>query len=156
MASFCHRAMDASKLMQPLYSKKSFHPFDYAVVCRATSLSTYHNGEGRGAAIVYYLRRRTVRNSRAPAISKMPIGTRGPSAAPTFRSRPVLVKGIPVFLDIRALNAEIPSSRFHENPPMFIAANPRRNVQCVPSFFTLSIDWSRLRKCFDSAHFECR
>lgn len=46
-----------------------------------------------------------------------------PIAAPTFRCRPDLVSGIPIFLDNLDFAAEIPSSRFHENPPLFILAS---------------------------------
>lgn len=37
--------------------------------------------------------------------------------APNFLWRPDLVSGMPIFLDILALSAEIPIKRFHENPP---------------------------------------
>ena len=40
--------------------------------------------------------------------------------APSFRCLPDLVKGMPIFREIFALRAEIPISRFHENPPRFI------------------------------------
>jgi hypothetical protein len=39
---------------------------------------------------------------------------------PIFRSLPLLVKGMPIDLDIRALAAVMPVNRFHEKPPRFI------------------------------------
>lgn len=44
--------------------------------------------------------------------------------APNFLCLPDFVNGIPIFLDIFALNAEIPIKRFHENPPRFIIYYP--------------------------------
>jgi hypothetical protein len=40
--------------------------------------------------------------------------------AHVFRSLPLLVKGMPIDLDIRALAEEMPVNRFHEKPPRFI------------------------------------
>jgi hypothetical protein len=51
---------------------------------------------------------------------RMPTGIAGPSAAPTFRSRPVFDRGIPIFLEMRDLKAVMPRNLFHENPPIFI------------------------------------
>jgi len=44
---------------------------------------------------------------------------------PIFRSKPPIVVGIPVFLAILFLNAEIPNSRFHEKlkPKLFLNPN---------------------------------
>ena len=39
-------------------------------------------------------------------------------AAPNFRCLPLLVNGIPVFLDIFCFTLVIPTKRFHENPPL--------------------------------------
>lgn len=47
-----------------------------------------------------------------------------PMAEPAFLCLPDLVSGIPIFLEIRDLAAEIPSNLFHENPPLFIASTP--------------------------------
>ena len=44
--------------------------------------------------------------------------------APSFLRRPLAVRGIPIFRDIRDLNAEIPSNRRHENPPQFMSLTP--------------------------------
>jgi hypothetical protein len=52
------------------------------------------------------------------------MGTKEPNAAPTLRSRPVFVIGIPSFLEIRDLKAEIPRNLFNENPPVFILLGP--------------------------------
>lgn len=43
-----------------------------------------------------------------------------PIAAPSLRCLPERVNGIPVFLEILDLTAEIPSNLFQENPPLFI------------------------------------
>jgi hypothetical protein len=51
-------------------------------------------------------------------------GIRHPIAAPALRCLPDLVKGIPVFLDIRDLAAETPRKRFHENPPLLAIIIP--------------------------------
>lgn len=40
--------------------------------------------------------------------------------APNFLCLPDRVRGIPISLEILALNAEIPTNLFHENPPLFI------------------------------------
>ncbi len=39
---------------------------------------------------------------------------------PILRSRPLFVSGMPIVREIRDLAAEIPTNRFHENPPKFI------------------------------------
>jgi hypothetical protein len=40
--------------------------------------------------------------------------------APIFLCLPDLVSGIPMLLEILALNAEMPRNRLQENPPRFI------------------------------------
>jgi hypothetical protein len=47
-----------------------------------------------------------------------------PIALPSFRCLPDLDSGIPICLDILAFAAEIPSSLFQENPPLFISPPP--------------------------------
>jgi hypothetical protein len=48
----------------------------------------------------------------------------GPTAlkikAPSFRLRPLAVRGIPIARETRDLAADIPISLFHENPPKFL------------------------------------
>jgi len=39
---------------------------------------------------------------------------------PILRSRPLLVSGMPMDLEILDFAAEIPTNLFHENPPKFI------------------------------------
>jgi len=46
------------------------------------------------------------------------------TALPIFRCRPLLVSGIPVARDMLDLALVIPTSRFHENPPLFILGLP--------------------------------
>ena len=41
--------------------------------------------------------------------------------APSLRCRPDRVNGIPIFLEILALAAEIPKNLFQEKPPLFMA-----------------------------------
>lgn len=53
---------------------------------------------------------KTVGNIQLPPVTILPI----------FLSLPLFVKGIPIFLEIPDLNAEIPTSLFHEKPPKFI------------------------------------
>ena len=60
----------------------------------------------------------TARNHAMMAITMK--GMRQPIAAPSLRSRPDLVKGIPILLLILALAWEIPRKRFQEKPPLFI------------------------------------
>jgi hypothetical protein len=43
---------------------------------------------------------------------------------PSFRSRPLLVRGIPMRRESRDLAAEMPTARFHEKPPRFIRLIP--------------------------------
>jgi len=43
---------------------------------------------------------------------------------PILRSRPLLVSGMPIDLEILDFAAEIPTNRFHENPPKFIFGYP--------------------------------
>ncbi len=53
----------------------------------------------------------------------MPMMTRQPPPVimrPIFCCRPLLVRGIPIDLEILDFAAEIPTNRFHENPPKFI------------------------------------
>jgi hypothetical protein len=69
-------------------------------------------------------RRRAGRSNRIPAIKISPRGTNGPNAAPTFRSRPDFVSGIPTFLEMRDLSAEIPKNLHQEKPPLFICQHP--------------------------------
>ncbi len=40
--------------------------------------------------------------------------------APSFLCLPERVRGIPIFLDIRALKADIPINLLQENPPLFM------------------------------------
>lgn len=47
-------------------------------------------------------------------------GTRQPSIAPNFLSRPERVSGMPIFLLSLALACEIPRNLFQENPPLFM------------------------------------
>lgn len=48
--------------------------------------------------------------------------------APIFLWRPDLLKGIPIFLEILALKAEIPTNLFQENPPLFILHPLVKNI----------------------------
>lgn len=41
-------------------------------------------------------------------------------SAPSFLCLPERVRGIPIFLEMRALAAERPINLFQENPPLFI------------------------------------
>jgi hypothetical protein len=51
-----------------------------------------------------------------------------PTSVPTFRWRPLLVKGIPIRRDSRALAAESPIALFHEKPPKPICVSPAAAV----------------------------
>jgi hypothetical protein len=42
------------------------------------------------------------------------------TALPIFRCRPLLVSGIPIDRESLDFAAEMPTARFHENPPLFI------------------------------------
>ena len=57
-------------------------------------------------------------------------GMRQPIAAPNLRSRPDLVKGIPILLLILALAWEIPKNLFQEKPPLFIKNIPNHILIC--------------------------
>jgi len=46
--------------------------------------------------------------------------TQQPSIRPSFRCRPERVRGMPVRRDSRALAAEIPTARFHENDKPYL------------------------------------
>jgi hypothetical protein len=70
------------------------------------------------------IRSATRQNGMATLIAS---ATRHPppeTSLPSFRWRPLLVSGIPMRRDNRALAAERPIARFHENPPRFISVLP--------------------------------
>jgi hypothetical protein len=50
-------------------------------------------------------------------------------SAPIFLCLPDRVRGMPIFLEILALNAEIPTNRFHEKPPLFIEGPPHLGIE---------------------------